>query len=84
MYLNENVSPAIGLLMLLSSTRTATLVVTVIQRGFLYDTVDAHSFLVVMLLVQWACVSIAPLVSVRLSKHMVMPFELISQFRPGY
>jgi len=64
LYLNENVSPAIGLLLLLSTTRTIVTTMTVIHPGFLYYTIDAHSFIVIMLLVQWATVSIAPLVSV--------------------
>ncbi|EFX72152.1 hypothetical protein DAPPUDRAFT_111071 [Daphnia pulex] len=63
LYLNENVSPAIGLLLLLSTTRTIVTTMTVIHPGFLYYTIDAHSFIVIMLLVQWATVSIAPLVS---------------------
>ncbi|XP_046636007.1 uncharacterized protein LOC124314721 isoform X2 [Daphnia pulicaria] len=63
LYLNENVSPAIGLLLLLSTTRTIVTTMTVIHPGFLYYTIDAHSFIVIMLLVQWAAVSIAPLVS---------------------
>lgn len=65
LYLNENVSPAIGLLLLLSTTRTIVTTMTVIHPGFLYYTIDAHSFIVIMLLVQWASVSIAPLISVR-------------------
>ncbi len=65
LYLNENVSPAIGLLLLLSTTRTIVTTMTVIHPGFLYYTIDAHSFIVILLLVQWATVSIAPLVSVR-------------------
>lgn len=72
LYLNENVSPAIGLLLLLSTTRTIVTTMTVIHPGFLYYTIDAHSFIVIMLLVQWATVSIAPLVSVRylnIQKH---------------
>nr|CAH0106163.1 unnamed protein product [Daphnia galeata] len=63
LYLNENVSPAIGLLLLLSTTRTIVTTMTVIHPGFLYYTIDAHSFIVIMLLVQWASVSIAPLIS---------------------
>ncbi|KAK4018762.1 uncharacterized protein LOC116917802 isoform X1 [Daphnia magna] len=63
LYLNENVSPAIGLLLLLSTTRTIVTTLTVIHPGFLYYTIDAHSFIVIMLLIQWASVSIAPLVS---------------------
>lgn len=65
LYLNENVSPAIGLLLLVSSTRMIVTALTVIQPGFLYYTIDAHSFIVIVLLIQWATVSIAPLVSVR-------------------
>lgn len=64
LYLNENVSPAIGMLLLISSTRTLVTAMTVVQPGFLYYIVDTHSFIVVMLLVQWASVSIAPLISV--------------------
>lgn len=63
-YLNESVSPAIGLLLLVSSTRTLVTALTVIQPGFLYYKIDAHSFVIVMLLIQWASVSVAPLVSV--------------------
>ena len=76
LYLNENVSPAIGLLLLLSSTRTIVTTLTVIQPGFLYYTIDAHSFVVVMLLIQWACVSVAPLVS-------VSPFFLYTECTTG-
>ena len=77
-YLNENVSPAIGLLLLLSSTRTIVTTLIVIQPGFLYYVVDARSFIVVMLLLQWVSISIAPLVSVCYFCLVTLHFTIIS------
>lgn len=64
-YLNVDVAPAIGLFLLVSSVRTLVTIFVVIRPGFLYDAIDAHSFAVLLLLVQWLAISAAPLVSVR-------------------
>ena len=63
-YLNKDVAPAIGLFLLVSSMRTLVDLFIIVQPGFLYDHIDTQSFAVIMLLIQWSAISVAPLISV--------------------
>ena len=63
-YLNQQVSPATLIFFILSTIRTFVAGSMLFQPGFLSLDIDAHWLIVVMLLVQWTTISIAPLVSV--------------------
>jgi len=63
-YLNRQVSPATLIFLVLSTTRTLVDALFLLQSEFLSNNIDAHSFIVIMLLVQWTTISVAPLVSV--------------------
>ena len=63
-YLNQQVSPATLIFFILSTIRTYVAGSMLFQPGFLSLDIDAHWLIVVMLLVQWTTISIAPLVSV--------------------
>lgn len=62
-YLNQQVSPATLIFFILSTIRTFVAGSMLFQPGFLSLDIDAHWLIVVMLLVQWTTISIAPLVS---------------------
>ena len=63
-YLNQQVSSATCILFVLSTTRALVAGSIIFQSRFLFQDINTDWLIVVMLLVQWASISTAPLVSV--------------------